>query len=127
MCISDWSSDVCSSDLIGDEAVEFAGDAGEECRGQRGAGVYRAWCRCAARKAISPRRLAEEIDRLLPHERPQWRIAGWQLDRSEGVDVGPGTNLGKLRQPSAESCELGTHRHLPASAETGLGDRKSVV
>src|SRR3546814_2733587 len=34
-------------------AVEFAGDAGEECRGQRGAGVYRAWCRCAARKAIS--------------------------------------------------------------------------
>src|SRR3546814_20322232 len=103
-------------------AVEFAGDAGEECRGQRGAGVYRAWCRCAARKAISPRRLAEEIDRLLPHERPQWRIAGLQLDRREGVDVGPGTNLGKLRQPSAESCELGTNRQQigkPSRKEKG--------
>src|SRR3546814_15162227 len=100
MRISDWSSDVCSSDLIAGTPIQwvFIGscansrlsdlrEAAAIVRGKHAAAHVTAWV-VPGSEAVRRAAEAEGLDRVFPDAGFQWREPGCRLWSTEGPRVG---------------------------------------
>src|SRR3546814_13104327 len=121
MRISDWSSDVCSSDLFAGKLAEGAG-AGV-AQAHAGHAVHRA----VAAEDIVDHRVPAHLDLGVPEQPVLADLLGAQ-GLAAVNESHLGADVGEVERFLDGGVAAADHHHLPVAVEEAVaGDRKSVV